>query len=62
MEERLAAQWSGYTWEQYLVLPGADRWIDPENPSDSKAMVLATFRKYGQIESVRNDYPSPKNK
>lgn len=60
MEERLAAQWSGYSWQAYLSLPGADRWVDPENPTDSKAMVLAIYRKYGQIESVKADYPPPK--
>jgi len=43
LEERLAAMACQYTWEQYLSLPGDPRWIG-ELDSNSKAMVIATYR------------------
>jgi hypothetical protein len=55
MEERLAAQWAGYTWQVYLSLPGADRWIDPEVGGDSKCSVLVSYRFAQRIEAIMGD-------
>lgn len=57
MEERLAAAHCGYTWEQYLTLPGADWWIDPTAPTDSKASVIAFYRADNLMKAVVNDPP-----
>lgn len=55
IEERLAAQFSGYTWEQYQTLPGADWWIDPEAGGDSKASVIVFYRVAKRIEYIQNE-------
>lgn len=60
MEERLAAKHAGYTWKEYQELPGAGWWVDPANPTDSKADVLAVYRMDSWIKAVANDPPPPK--
>lgn len=62
LEESFAAQWANYSWTEYLALPGCDRWIDPDNPCDTKADVLARYRRHCQIENVKNDFPPPKKR
>lgn len=48
-EERLAAIASHYTWSEYQDLPGDDDWVGLTG-SDSKAMVIATYRAKLQIQ------------
>lgn len=56
MEEALAAQWAGYTWIEYLTLPGAEWWVDPDEGGDSKAMVLMKYRTAMRIEAIQQDF------
>lgn len=62
MEEERAARHAGYTWEQYQRLPGAEWWVDPQNPTSSKAMVIAVYRLDNLIQAVQSDPPPPKGK
>lgn len=48
LEQRLAAMAAHYTWEAYNALPGDDAWVGLTG-SNSKAMVIATYRAYQQI-------------
>ena len=50
-EERLAAQWSGYTWERYQQLVGVDEWLAEEG--DSKASVVASYRLHLTLEGLK---------
>lgn len=52
MEQRLAAQWAGYTWQAFSLLPGVDRWIDPKIGGDSKSSVIVSYRRAKAIESI----------
>ena len=51
LEERQAARYAGYTWEQYLALPGAEWWL--ETDGDSQAKVLAMYRIDKTLEYYR---------
>lgn len=61
-EEKLAARHGGYTWPEYARLPGCDAWIDPNDPVESKSMVLAVYRMDNQIQAIANDPPKQKKK
>lgn len=52
--ERIAAHWAGYTWPQYLALPGDDRWVDTVRYSDCKAWVIAAHNVQMELEGLRN--------
>ena len=54
MEQRLAANAAGYTWTEYLKLPGDFRWVDPMVDEDCKAMVIASYRVILDLEAMRN--------
>lgn len=49
MELRLAAQWAGYTFEQFQALPGASWWSDS---GESKASVLVSYRAYTLMNAL----------
>jgi hypothetical protein len=48
LEQRLAAMAAHYTWEVYNELPGDEAWVGLTG-SNSKAMVIATYRASQQI-------------
>jgi len=56
LEERYAATYSGYTWQEYQQLIGSDMWLNDEMV-DSKASVIAYYRMANRIEGIRNDIP-----
>lgn len=62
IEEDLARKHAGYTWTEYVALPGADWWIDDSTPQDSKSRVLAAYRAYQYIEAVKADASLPEVK
>jgi hypothetical protein len=51
-ENRLAAQWAGYSWMEYLALPGAQRWVDPYTGGESKCLVLVAYRAELMMRSI----------
>lgn len=51
MELRLAAQHSGYTWEEFCRLPGSDKWL--ENGGDTKSDVLVFYRACKIMEALQ---------
>jgi len=51
-EARIAA---GLTREQFEALPGDPQWVDPNNPTLSKAEVLVYYRMHNVIRSVAED-------
>ena len=53
MEQRYAAIHSGYTWREYLDLPGSDDWAG--DGQDSKAKVIAFYRLSKLIEAIGAD-------
>lgn len=53
MEQRLAAQAAGYSWAEYLKLPGDFRWVDPLVDTDCKAAVIAAYRVMMDLEAMR---------
>lgn len=61
LEERYAATFSGYTWQEYSGLVGSDRWLTGDSV-DSKASVIAYYRVANRIEGIRNDIPPVKRK
>lgn len=49
MEQRLAAQWAGYTYEQYQALPGASWW---STTGECKANVIVSYRAFKLMEAL----------
>ena len=54
LDERLAAQWAGYTWPQYLALPGDDRWVNYRRYADCKAWVLAAYHVSLELDGLKD--------
>lgn len=52
-DEREAARFGGYNWEQYQALPGACWWMRDEG--DCKALVIAHYRINNRLSSVSED-------
>jgi hypothetical protein len=51
-ENRLAAQWAGYSWREYLALPGAQRWVDAYTGGESKCLILVSYRADMMMKSI----------
>lgn len=54
LEHRLAAQWAGYTWPQYLDLPGDPVWMAPLGVQDCKALVVVAYRVSSLLDAIRS--------
>lgn len=59
-EMRLAAHFAGYAWDVFQALPGTSEWVDPDNPTDDKASVLASFRMHNLTEAIAQDFDPKK--
>lgn len=55
LSERLAAQWAGYTWAEYLALPGDDCWVDGWRYHDCKAWVYTAYQVHLDLDVVHNN-------
>lgn len=51
-EERLAARHAGYTFEDYMKLPGSAYWI--EGDGDDKCSIIVAYRAFALIEVLKN--------
>lgn len=51
VEQRFAAREMGYTYTEYLALPGAMRWAED---SDCKAAVIVMYRLGGKLKLIEN--------
>lgn len=49
----MAAQWAGYTVEQYASLPGSPQWTD--GIGDCKSDVVIRHRIYQLMEALKQD-------
>lgn len=45
----------GISYERYQELPGTETWVDPDNPTLSKSLVLAYHRSTTLIPAIRDD-------
>jgi len=53
LENRLAAQWAGYSWPDYKALPGSIFWMRQLGADDCKAMVIAAYRAAQDLDELR---------
>lgn len=53
MEQRTAAKYCGYTWQDYINLPG-DPWYKAPGQDDSKAEVIAFYRLSIMMQNIED--------
>jgi len=53
VEQRQAARYSGYTWDEYVQLPGDPWCMDPQD-TDCKADVVAFYRVEKRIAAIED--------
>jgi len=51
-EEEMARIFAGYDRDTYLALPGNPRWVDPDDPKQSKAEVITLYRIHERIQTL----------
>lgn len=61
-EEQEARVLMGLTLAEYHALPGVPEWVDPDNPTLSKADVVAFYRLHSRIGVVQEDAAAKKAK
>ena len=54
-EQSEARAEAGLSIEEYAALPGNPCWVDPENPTVTKAEIIMWYRMHRAIPAVAND-------